>query len=109
MAKKKKKKLHPTSKAAEKIKADIAEEILALEAIYADDFSLHNDGIGFQLLVVPHPGLGDNYCSVELHVRYAERGDRLSATDFVLPAHVSTVVLAMCAGTLLDTRPPRCS
>jgi hypothetical protein len=64
---KKKKKQHQ-SRAA--VKQEIAEEILALEAIYADDFSLHDDGIGFQLLVVPHPGYhSDNHCSIELHVR----------------------------------------
>lgn len=69
MAKKKKKKQHQQSRAA--VKQEIAEEILALEAIYADDFSLHDDGIGFQLLVVPHPGYhGENHCSVELHVRW---------------------------------------
>lgn len=73
--KKKKKQQHSSSRAA--VKQEIAEEILALEAIYADDFSLHEDGIGFQLHVVPHPGYhSDNHCSVELHVR-----------SRVLPAH----------------------
>jgi len=69
MGKKKKKKSKHASKAAA-IKQEIAEEILALEAIYADDFQLHADGIGFALRVVPHPGsLQDNYNSVELNVR----------------------------------------
>jgi len=75
MAKKKKKKQHQqtTSSSRAAVQQDIAEEILALEAIYADDFSLHDDGLGFQLLVVPHPGqLQDNHCSVELHVRWAQ-------------------------------------
>lgn len=68
MAKKKKKRQH-THKAAA-TKAEIAEEILALAAIYDADFSLHDDGLGFQLLVVPHPGYhSDNHATVELHVR----------------------------------------
>jgi hypothetical protein len=68
MAKKKKKKSSP----GHAVKQDIAEEILALDAIYASDFALHDDGLGFSLLVVPHPGYGgENHCSVELHVRCA--------------------------------------
>ncbi len=54
------------------VKQEVAEEILALEAIYGEDFALHEDGIGFALHIVPHPGaLEDNYCSVQLHVRYS--------------------------------------
>jgi hypothetical protein len=68
--KKKKKKQQHSSSSRAAVKQEIAEEILALEAIYEDDFSLHEDGIGFQLHVVPHPGYhSDNHCSVELHVR----------------------------------------
>jgi hypothetical protein len=68
MAKKKKKRLPQRQK--ENIKLAIAEEILALEAIYGEDFQLHEDGIGFALKVVPHPGaLEDNFVTIELHVR----------------------------------------
>lgn len=70
MAKKKKKK-QQQSRVVHQQKQEIAEEILALAAIYAEDFQLHADGLGFQLLVVPHPGYhSENFCSVELHVRW---------------------------------------
>ncbi|KAG2496142.1 hypothetical protein HYH03_005744 [Edaphochlamys debaryana] len=47
------------------------EELLALAAIYGEDLDVHYDGAGFDLLVVPHPGMADeNLCSVELSVRY---------------------------------------
>jgi hypothetical protein len=69
MAKKKKKRTAPS---VADIKHEVAEEILALQAIYADDFRLHEDGVGFAVTVVPHPGaLETNYVSLELHVRWA--------------------------------------
>lgn len=58
--------------AAQQIKQEIAEELLAIEAIYAEDFQLHADGVGFTLHIVPHPGdLHANYCFVDLDVRWA--------------------------------------
>jgi hypothetical protein len=52
------------------VKQEIAEEILALEAIYGDDFSLDADGVGFRLRVVPHPGDAQaGFTSAVLHVR----------------------------------------
>lgn len=69
MAQKKKKKSKNKSVGA-LLKQEIAEEILALEAIYAEDFVLHEDGLGFYLKVTPHPGaLEANFVSVELHIR----------------------------------------
>lgn len=56
------------------VKQEIAEEILALEAIYGDDFVLDLDGVGFSLRVVPHPGDAQaGFTSVVLHVRCAPR------------------------------------
>lgn len=61
---------HATSRAA--VKETVAEELVAISAIFPDEFSLHEDGIGFQLLCVPHPGNHiSNHCSVELHIRCA--------------------------------------
>jgi hypothetical protein len=53
----------------ETTRQEIAEEILALEAIYASDFTLHQDGLGFALRVVPYTSEQDNYTAVELNVR----------------------------------------
>ncbi|GIM05041.1 hypothetical protein Vretimale_9508, partial [Volvox reticuliferus] len=50
---------------------ETAEELLALAAIYGDEFSKHQDGLGFDLAVVPHPGmLDENLVCVQLSVRY---------------------------------------
>jgi hypothetical protein len=42
--------------AAAEVRQEIAEEVLALAAIYGDDFQLDADGLGFALRVTPHPG-----------------------------------------------------
>jgi hypothetical protein len=58
------------------VKQEIAEEILALEAIYGEDFQLDSDGVGFALRVVPHPGDAQaGFTSVTLHVRCAVMGE----------------------------------
>lgn len=47
------------------------EEMIALSAIYGADLELHEDGTGFNLKVVPHPGeLEANFVSLQLQVRY---------------------------------------
>jgi hypothetical protein len=46
------------------------EEMIALSAIYGADLELHEDGTGFNLRVVPHPGeLEANFVSLQLQVR----------------------------------------
>lgn len=68
--KKKRKAQRQKVAAAQQIKQEIAEELLAIEAIYAEDFQLHDDGVGFTLHIVPHPGeLQANYVAVDLDVR----------------------------------------
>jgi hypothetical protein len=76
MPSKKKKKKHVAPGAAAaggppaEVKQEIAEEILALEAIYGEDFLLDADGVGFGLRVVPHPGEAQaSFTGVVLHVR----------------------------------------
>lgn len=72
MAQKKKKKAQKKAcnKTPVQIKQEIAEEILALSSIFADEFLLHPDGVGFRLSVVPHPGSSsENYTSVHLDIR----------------------------------------
>lgn len=74
-AKKKKRKGAAARSAIDDItRQEIAEEILALEAIYASDFTLHQDGLGFALRVVPYTSEQDNYTAVELNVRYGRLG-----------------------------------
>jgi hypothetical protein len=69
--KKKKRKAGGTKSAIDDItRQEIAEEILALEAIYASDFTLHQDGLGFALRVVPYTSEQDNFTAVELNVRW---------------------------------------
>ncbi|KIZ01806.1 putative serine/threonine-protein kinase GCN2 [Monoraphidium neglectum] len=70
--KKKKKKAAAVGGPPPEVKQEIAEEILALEAIYGEDFQLDADGVGFALRVVPHPGDAQaGFTSVTLHVRYS--------------------------------------
>lgn len=68
--KKKKKSAVGAGGPAPEVKQEIAEEILALEAIYGEDFQLDADGVGFCLHVVPHPGDAQaSFTGVVLHVR----------------------------------------
>lgn len=69
MAKKKKKKSRPSANRQEQDRQEIEDEILALEAIYGDDFTLHDDANGFDLVILPENSEA-NYVSVELRVRY---------------------------------------
>lgn len=72
MAQKKKKKAHrkAINNVSIQTKQEIAEEILALSSIFSEEFQLDEDGVGFCLSVVPHPGSSeDNYTSACLHIR----------------------------------------
>jgi translation initiation factor 2-alpha kinase 4 len=61
-AKKKKSKDHV-------LKEEAADELLALEAIF-EEFDLHDDGMGFNLRIVPHPGEAEaNWVSADLVFR----------------------------------------
>jgi hypothetical protein len=55
---KKKGKKGRAAAAAELTREEAREELLALEAIFGEDITLHEDGaaLGFTLRVVPHPG-----------------------------------------------------
>lgn len=67
MAKKKKKK----SLKSREIQEEAKEELEVLAAIFGDHFSLDEDGRGFSLQLVPHPGRTEpNYVSAQLAVRY---------------------------------------
>ena len=68
MPKKKKKKALKPSNAdfQNRLKEELAEEIVALEAIFAEDFVIADDGHGFSVCV--HPG-EPSHVSVELHFR----------------------------------------
>lgn len=49
-----------------------AEEVVALQAIFGSDLEVHEDGAGFNLRVIPHPGeLVESYVSIQLQVRWA--------------------------------------
>ncbi|GMH33793.1 hypothetical protein BSKO_01627 [Bryopsis sp. KO-2023] len=49
------------------------EELMALQAIYVDDLVMDEEGKGFDLKVLPHPGEAEaNFVSVTLKVRYTE-------------------------------------
>jgi hypothetical protein len=66
MAKKKKRKV--ASKFA--IREEVQEEIVALAAIYGEDFGLDEDNHGYRVRIVPHPGDADtNLVDLELHIR----------------------------------------
>ena len=52
--------------------AEAKEEMVALEAIFDEEFEAHEDGGGFNLTIVPHPGEAEsNFVSVQLVVRQA--------------------------------------
>eukprot|EP00884_Botryococcus_braunii_P014774 jgi/Botrbrau1/23298/Bobra.0102s0039.1 len=55
---------------AHSLKEEATDELLALQAIY-EDFELHDDGMGFTLRIVPHPGEAqENWVSIKLAFRY---------------------------------------
>lgn len=50
------------------------EELAALEAIYVNEFTLDDTGMGFSLKVLPHPGEAEaNFISITLSVRQVSR------------------------------------
>jgi hypothetical protein len=69
------------------VKQEIAEEILATEAIYGDDFALDADGLGFALRVVPHPGDAQaSFTGIVLHIRWVARRCRRGRREGAPPA-----------------------
>jgi hypothetical protein len=49
------------------------EEMVAIHSIYAEAFTPSDNGKGFSMVIVPHPGeAAVNFNSVELELRYAE-------------------------------------
>jgi hypothetical protein len=68
MAKKKKKiKKHTVGFA---LSQDVTDEIIALAAIYGEDFELDEDSHGYTVRIVPHPGdVEPNLVAVKLHIR----------------------------------------
>lgn len=72
-AKAKRKKKKAAKAIDEATRQEIAEEILALAAIYDSAFKLHEDQLGFSLRVVPYTSEQDNYTSVELNIRWVNR------------------------------------
>lgn len=70
MVKKKPAKKKKALAAQELDREEVRDELLALEAIYGEDFEARGDGSGFSLRVVPHPGEAEaNHVSVKLVVR----------------------------------------
>ena len=72
MGKQKKKDNKRQAAARQLAQEEAREELLALQAIFCDDLTVHdtNDTLGFSLLVQPHPGEAlANYVSVTLVVR----------------------------------------
>ncbi|CAD7701489.1 unnamed protein product [Ostreobium quekettii] len=91
MPKKNKKRRKIPKKPAQKLDSSVEEEVEALKAIYIDDFDLHEDGRGFNLRVVPHPGdAEENYVSAVLKVRYGGQYPRVPPElDIVQPEGLS--------------------
>jgi translation initiation factor 2-alpha kinase 4 len=76
MAKKKKKRKAPGKQrqpqSAFAIREEVEEEIIALAAIYGEEFQLDEDNHGFRVKIVPHPGDAEaNYVELQLHIRCA--------------------------------------
>ncbi len=71
--KKKKAKVKRRATAATQLSQEEArEELLALEAIFGEDLTVHEGSLGFTLRVVPHPGeAAFNHVAVTLVVRCA--------------------------------------
>jgi hypothetical protein len=67
----KKKAKKASASAAESIPQEVEDEFVALEAIFGESHQLHEDSLGFTLLIVPEMGgtPEDNYVSVELIFR----------------------------------------
>jgi len=75
MGKKKqnKRKKKPAARAAPQTKQEVQDELIALEAVFADDFIVHNDKKGFDLNVLPYPSKAEiNHVSVKLSVRFGD-------------------------------------
>jgi hypothetical protein len=68
MAKKKKKTKKQSAGWA--LSQEVTDEIIALAAIYGEDFELDEDSHGYTVRIVPHPGdFEPNLCAVKLHIR----------------------------------------
>lgn len=80
------------------------DELLALGSIFADDFRAHEDGHGFSLSVVPHPGeAAASFIAVELDIRY----NGFSARRGSLPTMIRVLVLLVSSNmNSLSRYPP---
>jgi len=73
MGKKKqnKRKKKPAARAVPQTKQEVQDELIALEAVFADDFVVHSDKKGSDLNVLPYPSKVEiNHVSVKLSVRF---------------------------------------
>lgn len=75
-------------------KAEVHDELLALEAIFGEEIQLDNSN-GFILRVVPHPGEAEtNYVSIQLEIRCAVVPSiLLQVSKFPPPRHRSPTAL----------------
>lgn len=70
MTKKKKEKEERRKKLDAEHRMEQEEELVALEAIFGDEFRAHVDGLGADVTIVPHPGeLESNFVTCDLHIR----------------------------------------
>lgn len=66
----KRKNKKPVSKAPNQ-RQEVLDELLVLEAVFGEDFKLHNDRLGFEVHIVPSPSNAEiNHVSLTLNVRY---------------------------------------
>lgn len=67
MGKKKKKKGRSRASADYE---EATDEMLALQSIYDSSFTPAEDGLGFTIAIVPHPGeAASNSCSIDLEIK----------------------------------------
>eukprot|EP00873_Tetraselmis_striata_P037636 jgi/Tetstr1/457900/TSEL_044419.t1 len=81
---------------------EAAEEMVALEAIFGAEFAAHEDGRGFDLRVVPHPGEAEaNFVAATLKLRYpnqypsAQLTLKLEAIENLQAAEVRRIAKAL--------------
>lgn len=66
---KKKKKTKKNVHHINELHEEVQEELVALQAIFGEDLTVHDDQKGFSLRVVPHPGEAEvNHVSVIINI-----------------------------------------